>query len=539
METPPEVLSMIFSLLSPEDLASCARVCRRWSETALDELWREIDDVHQLLCFVVKSDPFFDSEEQMNQEGPYGLSDGDWLKFNRYAARVRTLRFRELAIVPSDEDLARLCLRHPFGTSFTPNIRRIDWEITHSESTFIMPFISESLQEMRIGIKGIQQFDGDRTFSNLFLRLAHRTPRLTKLHIEDNDASATSPDAFVHPLSTWVQTCPKLEEIHIPRHWHTSDVVAVFQSLAHLIEFGFNWTDPATYVLEFGVQAVAEEGQFPSLRRLGWTSEIGQAEDLLKRSSKRGFQGLTFDCSDDLGQEEVMRFLDTIAKTCSSLRQLTLCLDDIMLEDVRLTLKVFRPLLACRALNELRVHSPYPFILSLSDIEGMGAAWPDMQELALCPDPEMALDGGSGIPITSLSTFAASFPRLQVLGLFIDKEEPPGSAGDLLPEIQFRWLRELDVGLSWVPQNDSLRVGFYLASLFSASPRPSIKAGRSEAHLRSTFDLDDWTGYEWEEVERIVHLTLDTKEAVVRKLEGLQQAWRDTRHSGQSLTKTS
>lgn len=44
----PELLDMIFGLLDNPSNASNASVCRRWSEIALDTLWREVDDLHRL-----------------------------------------------------------------------------------------------------------------------------------------------------------------------------------------------------------------------------------------------------------------------------------------------------------------------------------------------------------------------------------------------------------------------------------------------------------------------------------------------------------
>ena len=49
----PELLDLIFGCLGHCDNASNARVCRVWSDVALDLLWREVDDlprVFQLLA---------------------------------------------------------------------------------------------------------------------------------------------------------------------------------------------------------------------------------------------------------------------------------------------------------------------------------------------------------------------------------------------------------------------------------------------------------------------------------------------------------
>ena len=44
----PELLDMIFGYLDPNSNAVNARVCRRWSDIALDTLWKEVDDLYRL-----------------------------------------------------------------------------------------------------------------------------------------------------------------------------------------------------------------------------------------------------------------------------------------------------------------------------------------------------------------------------------------------------------------------------------------------------------------------------------------------------------
>lgn len=149
----------------------------------------------------------------------------------------------------------------------------------------------------------------------------------------------------------------------------------------------------------------------------------------------------------------------------------------------------------------------------------MGAAWPTMTELFLCPDPDVGANY-RGTPISSLVHVAAAFPQLRTLGLYIDHLEPPNSAGDLLPECQFGCLRELDVGTSPVPNEDPIPVGLYLASLFAVGTRPSIRAGVSDVRANDVIgDPDAWVEA-WETAERLVHLALQTKEAFVRRLSG-------------------
>lgn len=48
----PEIVELIFSFLDDESNANNAAVCRRWSELALNILWREVKGVHRLFSLL-------------------------------------------------------------------------------------------------------------------------------------------------------------------------------------------------------------------------------------------------------------------------------------------------------------------------------------------------------------------------------------------------------------------------------------------------------------------------------------------------------
>lgn len=47
-----EILSIIFQTCPLSTNAICARVCRAWSDPALDALWREVKDLRNLLKLI-------------------------------------------------------------------------------------------------------------------------------------------------------------------------------------------------------------------------------------------------------------------------------------------------------------------------------------------------------------------------------------------------------------------------------------------------------------------------------------------------------
>ena len=59
----PELLQMIFSILDPPSNTVNARVCKQWSDIALDNLWREIDELYYLFGILAPLTMTIDSEE--------------------------------------------------------------------------------------------------------------------------------------------------------------------------------------------------------------------------------------------------------------------------------------------------------------------------------------------------------------------------------------------------------------------------------------------------------------------------------------------
>lgn len=48
----PEILELIFSFLDDESNARNAAVCKRWSELALNTIWRDVSDVRRLFSIL-------------------------------------------------------------------------------------------------------------------------------------------------------------------------------------------------------------------------------------------------------------------------------------------------------------------------------------------------------------------------------------------------------------------------------------------------------------------------------------------------------
>ncbi len=52
----PELLELVFSFLNAQDNARNARVCKAWTQVALDMLWRGVDDLPRLLSLLAPTE---------------------------------------------------------------------------------------------------------------------------------------------------------------------------------------------------------------------------------------------------------------------------------------------------------------------------------------------------------------------------------------------------------------------------------------------------------------------------------------------------
>jgi F-box-like len=72
----PELLDMVFRFLDDASNASNARVCRQWSEIALDMLWRDVNDLYRLFGLLAplrKADDYEDPvhSQRLDDHGEY------------------------------------------------------------------------------------------------------------------------------------------------------------------------------------------------------------------------------------------------------------------------------------------------------------------------------------------------------------------------------------------------------------------------------------------------------------------------------------
>lgn len=201
MPTPlrtPELLSLVFSHLSPSSLARCARTCKSWTDPALDALWRELGDSGHLLKLLCPNIPsrYYGSDEVRPLSAPQpsprlnpphispppcvvvqvlarSVMVREWGRFDCYARRVRKITVSSPThsghtIDSLVDTIARV--RPRFG--LLPNLRSIECSDFRNAVLFMHKGVTSISLTMR------RPMD-ERNIHDAFLHITLRTPNLT------------------------------------------------------------------------------------------------------------------------------------------------------------------------------------------------------------------------------------------------------------------------------------------------------------------------------------------------------------------------
>ncbi|KAG8914850.1 hypothetical protein FRC00_010336 [Tulasnella sp. 408] len=461
---------MIFSVSKAPELARSARVCKNWSDPALDELWRDLQSVFPLLQLVMDSEL-----TQTASVGPadleavsIALADVDWPRFCSYAKRVQVLYFDDTFF--QDSALVEaICLHHPYGPSLLPRLKKLDWFTFQSSPSFI-PFISKDLVNL-----DLQLHDTDEAWiKEIFSALRHRTLKLKVFHLDTEVVGAVSEAA----LASWLEQMETLESLELPPYYLTERIVTAIGAFPRLRTIDLPFDGPHYQYNDTGFLGTLPGGSFPSLVRLTLPATPAAARHLLF-NSPTNYTCLTklhLYALKDIGAHQILAFTQQLAGRCPMITDIELAL--FLKPEFRsqgasaLPIEVLESLYSCKNLNALRIGHPLPLKLNPADVENIAHAWPQIKDLYLCcqPDFSFSISEQMGTSISILPVFALHLPNLQRLGLYFNGQDPITFEGHLYPQFQFVQLQTLSVGLSPIPMTKVRDLGFYLASLCSRIP---------------------------------------------------------------------
>ncbi|KAG8950574.1 hypothetical protein FRC04_007393 [Tulasnella sp. 424] len=477
----PEVLLEIFAASDNSTRAVSARVCRSWSNLALDVLWRDMNSPIPLLQILSPLQPKQTPADAEQPEGEIyedwdfanGLFDVDWTRFHSYATRIRTLIYRssDPAIGSrnnclSPRALERVALLYPHGRCLVPNIQELTCHVTWDETVQTIPaFVGPNLKVL--GMSFCKGMPG-RCLKGLFQALVCRTAVLDHFHLS-TDCPVTE---FEEALARWLQSSPLLTEVELPRYYQTESVVRTLGQLPDLRSLAIVWDNPLPYD-EHGVHFAISDDSFPNLTNLDIEGHLNYALSVLQTSPQLSrIKCICVSSYRAPTSDEVLNLTSALASACPALDVvwLNLVSEDGSTTEEPLSFEVFRPLLECHAVTEFVVGHDMPLWLEEIHVDEIAEGWPELKVLLLTRDPNFPdgdISSEQGLDISILAHMAQKLRNLTNLGLFLDVDHFTDFEGNLDPLHQFEKLIVLDLGLSSVPPHAVTAVGLYLSSLVS------------------------------------------------------------------------
>ncbi|KAG8900847.1 hypothetical protein FRC00_010815 [Tulasnella sp. 408] len=258
----PELLSMVFSHSAKPELAISARVCKTWSDPALDELWKNLKNVFPLLQLVL------DLDILRNDDGGHAFLEA-----------------------------------------------KLYWFTSHSVLEMI-PFLSEELLHLKLGRYNMN--DSEVRMIETFKALRNRTLKVKTFRL-DSSARTVDP-ASEAALAQWLETLEDLETIKLPPDYLTARILAALKALPRLRMID-QTTDPRHVHNNDGIVETLPENSFPSLVQLALPATLAAAQRFLfnSRTNFTGLAGLNLHSSKDINRNQVLAFTQHLANRCPAI----------------------------------------------------------------------------------------------------------------------------------------------------------------------------------------------------------------------------
>ncbi|KIJ94186.1 hypothetical protein K443DRAFT_683973 [Laccaria amethystina LaAM-08-1] len=409
----PELLTMIFRFLSRESNAENARVCRRWSDIALDALWRVVDDPPRLFGLLAPLRK--NAEEPHEYEFERTPDSNDWKRFDRYSTRVRHFTY-QATHHPIHQSLFDAMARTRTRLDILPNMNTLSWNAP----------LSLSIMFMHRGVKHfVVVIPTDVEVAPFFQDIAARMPDLCHL-----DLRSRLPVRNIEENTCILLSClTKLQKITFPRFYFTTRVTESLSRLDALGVVEFQYHD------EQGVgspEDVADfcptltEGAFPALWDFSLNVDFEDAALFVTAEyAPANLTMLYIDSEEIESPADVQALINAVADHCPHLKLLALVSQRNARtqspppsEDRCIDYGTLKPLLRCRNLTSLEIVHQFPLSLKQEDLERLAVAWRALEKLTLNNEPVHMTQ--SNLTLHALLPFAEHCRQLTHLGIFID-----------------------------------------------------------------------------------------------------------------------
>ncbi|KAG9020016.1 hypothetical protein FS837_008659, partial [Tulasnella sp. UAMH 9824] len=257
-------------MLEQHDCAAASVVCRRWSEVALDELWRSLPSLLPLFELL---GPLDDTHFGCDLDPDIVLTAKSWDTFKSYAARVRSLTYEDDREEVEDEDdvsisaglIMRTLIVHS-GEGILPNLRTVRWNVNHLGLNHILAFCPSSLERMSLQIRteAASVDELKRLLSSLTSSLINRLKFFefrADFFPDDNALLSTA-------LNNFIKTQPNLLELQLPSYCIRDQAIVsqAYHVPSQLRSFCGELVDTTRQMLRMALDELIRSA--PSLRRV-------------------------------------------------------------------------------------------------------------------------------------------------------------------------------------------------------------------------------------------------------------------------------
>ncbi|EIM81036.1 uncharacterized protein STEHIDRAFT_172087 [Stereum hirsutum FP-91666 SS1] len=450
-----EILNLIFAFLPRSANATNARVCKTWSDSALDDVWYEIPDVSkafQALAATVVSNG------KLDYTRPPTLSEWNAFLVNCDRVRILDCNVADSPNPLSSDAIHKIAVTRPTGCIFK-GVRKL--RSKNIVGGLDPMFMSSSVTDLSLSIT-------DNTTSRRLEQLSWdidaiiaRMPHVVSLSLEK---STIGPEVLEPFLLQFIEGYPSLTEFHVPYKCLRTRIVEVASRLPNLCVLrndpGWDTIYASTSMPAFEPKLNAES--FPVLNDFDLTATTADAVQLVRdpHFPSHNLRALCLRVIIDIREGSsngISRLLDAISDTCISITDLSLYLQSTFVggqQRLSITFEDIVPVFGLSSLQTLELYNDEPIKMTDDDAQSLASSLPELVTLYLTrhasqPPP---------LTLRCLSYFARHCLKLSTLEIVLNSNDCVPLASDATP---FRSLRFLHLGAS--PISDVQPVVQFLA----------------------------------------------------------------------------
>ncbi|OBZ66648.1 hypothetical protein A0H81_13400 [Grifola frondosa] len=392
-------------------LATCARVCKSFSEPALDVLWHSLPDCIPLLSILSAFQKIPVAEAPSGGEFRFEgsghvymlcgeISSFEWTRFKSYSRRVRILyRYPDIAI---DSLVYQILFVQNNGQPLLPLVRELHYQ-PESHSDMTIPFLgSHSLLTVHVNLYCWPPSDirAQNALETIFRNICLAVPHLEQLifyssRLSNSAKQKVPTGAFGNLKRLYISTISDWEFV---------------RSLAALGQLTYLRAE-----LDFQNTVVSRCSGFPMLEDLSVSGSLPHITLLLANiyaSNLRTVDSTDTVIAPTVSLQDYILYFTALSTLSRSLCEISLT----YYPEIVITASfqaVVKPLLNLHSLTSITLHLfGIDVPLAVSDIEVMAKTWPQLAMFSFRGNFRTP-----SLPVTILIAFAELLPGLKVLTL--------------------------------------------------------------------------------------------------------------------------